>query len=64
MIPSLFLTGKSLDHNLTYVGIVFGWELVQFGILVISVATVIYVLDCYPNASAEVSALINFVRVA
>ena len=34
------------------------------GIMLISVAIVTYVLDCYPNASGEVSALINLGRVA
>jgi MFS family permease len=63
MILGLILTGQTLQHRLHWVGLVFGWGMAQFGILIISVATVTYVLDCYSNASGEVSALINFGRV-
>ncbi|KAL2843356.1 major facilitator superfamily domain-containing protein [Aspergillus pseudoustus] len=63
MIPGLILVGQTLEHHLHWAGIVFGWGLVQVGILNISVAMVTYVLDSYPNASGEVSALVNFARV-
>ena len=64
MIPGLILVGQTLHLNLHWVGLVFGWGMVQVGIMLISVAIVTYVLDCYPSASGEVSALINLGRVA
>lgn len=64
MIPGLVLVGQTLNSRLLWVGIMFGWGLVQAGIMLISVAIVTYVLDCYPNAPGEVSALINLGRVA
>ena len=64
MIPGLVLVGQTLHYQWHYVGLIFGWGMAQFGIMLISVATVTYVLDCYPSASGEVSALINLGRVA
>ena len=64
MIPGLVLVGQTLHLHLHWVGLVFGWGMVQVGIMLISVAIVTYVLDCYPGASGEVSALINLGRVA
>ncbi|RFU25948.1 hypothetical protein B7463_g10390, partial [Scytalidium lignicola] len=64
MIPGLVLVGETLQNHLHWVGIVFGWGMFQFGVMLVSVATVAYVLNCYPRASGEVSALINFGRVA
>ena len=64
MIPGLVLVGQTLEKHLQYAGIIVGWGMVQLGILLISVAIVTYVLDCYPIASGEVSALINLGRVA
>jgi hypothetical protein len=63
MIPGLVLVGETLQHHLHWVGIVFGWGMFQVGVMLVSVATVAYVLDCYPSASGEVSALINLGRV-
>ncbi len=63
MVPGLVLVGQTLQHHLHWVGIVFGWGMFQFGVMIVSVATIAYVLDCYPTASGEVSALINFARV-
>ncbi len=64
MIPGLVLFGQTVSLRLHWIGIVFGWGMVQVGIMLISVAIVTYVLDCYPSASGEVSALINLGRVA
>jgi MFS family permease len=64
MIPGLVLVGQTLHRHLPWVGLVFGWGMTQFGIMIISVAIVTYVIDCYPSASGEVSALINFGRVS
>ena len=63
MVPGLVLVGQTLAKHLHWVGIVFGWGIFQFGMMIVSVATVAYVLDCYPTASGEVSALINLGRV-
>ncbi|KAG9662258.1 hypothetical protein KCU76_g19151, partial [Aureobasidium melanogenum] len=38
------------------------WGLYVFGIMITTVALVAYNLDSYPEASGEVSALINFAR--
>ncbi|KIW83165.1 hypothetical protein Z517_02409 [Fonsecaea pedrosoi CBS 271.37] len=63
MVPGLVLVGEALQRHWHWVAIVFGWGMFQFGVMVVSVATVAYVLDCYPSASGEVSALLNFARV-
>lgn len=63
MVPGLVLVGQTLEHHLHWAGIVLGWGMFQFGVMIVSVATVAYVLDCYPTASGETSALINFARV-
>ena len=63
MVPGLVLVGQALTHHLNVAAIVFGWGMEVVGIMVTSVATIAYVLDCYPTASGEVSALINMARV-
>lgn len=63
MIPGLVLVGQTLQRHLHWAALVFGWGMFQFGVMVVSVATVAYALDCYPSASGEVSALINLGRV-
>jgi MFS family permease len=63
MIPGLVIVGETLQHKLSVAGVVFGWGMDVFGVLVTSVATVAFALDCYPTASGEVSALINLARV-
>lgn len=64
MVPGLVLMGQTLQHRLNVAGIVFGWGMDVFGVMITSVATVAFVLDCYPTASGEVSALINMARVS
>jgi MFS family permease len=64
MIPGLVLVGQTLKHHLSVTALVFGWGMNVVGVMLTSVATVAYVLDCYPTASGEVSALINMGRVA
>ncbi|KEF53283.1 uncharacterized protein A1O9_10731 [Exophiala aquamarina CBS 119918] len=63
MVPGLVIVGVTLQHKLSVAGIVFGWGMDVFGLMVTSVATVAFALDCYPSASGEVSALINMARV-
>jgi MFS family permease len=62
MIPGLVLVGQTLDKHLHWVGIVFGWGMYQGGVMVVSVAVVAFIFDCYPERPSEVSALINFGR--
>ena len=64
MIPGLILLGQALEKHLNIGAIIVGWGLYTVGVMITSVATVAYILDCYPSASGEVSALINFARVA
>ena len=64
MVPGLIVIGQALKHHLNIGVIIIGWGMFQFGVMITSVATVAYALDCYPSASGEVSALINFGRVA
>ena len=64
MIPGLVIVGQTLQHHLSVTALVFGWGMNVVGVMLTSVATVAYVLDCYPTASGEVSALINMGRVA
>lgn len=64
MIPGLVIVGQTVQYRLNIAGIIMGWGMFTFGVMVMSVATLAYVLDCYPTASGEVSALINFARLA
>lgn len=63
MVPGLVIVGETLQHKLSVAGVVMGWGIYKFGVMITSVATVTFVLDCYPSASGEVSALINLARV-
>jgi MFS family permease len=63
MVPGLIVVGVTIQNQLSVAGIVFGWGMDVFGVMVTSVATVAFALDCYPSASGEVSALINMARV-
>lgn len=64
MIPGLIIVGQALAHLLSWGAIVMGWGMYVFGVMVASVATTAYALDCYPTASGEVSAFVNFARTA
>jgi hypothetical protein len=41
-----------------------GWGMYVFGVMIASVAITAYALDCYPTGFGEVSAFVNFSRVA
>lgn len=62
MIPGLVVVGQTLEYHLHWVGIVFGWGMYQAGVMVVSVAVVAFIYDCYPGSPGEVSALVNFGR--
>jgi MFS family permease len=61
-VPGLILVGQTLENHLHWAGIIFGWGMYQMGVMVISVAIVAFIYDCYPERSGEVSALVNFGR--
>ncbi|OAL19027.1 hypothetical protein AYO22_10356 [Fonsecaea multimorphosa] len=63
MVPGLVLLGQSFEHLLHWLGVAFGWGIYIFGAMLSSVAITAYALECYPQASGEVSAFINFMRV-
>ncbi|KAI6087495.1 hypothetical protein F4821DRAFT_235950 [Hypoxylon rubiginosum] len=62
MVPGLVLVGQTLEKHLHLVGIIFGWGMYQVGIMVITVAVVAFIYDCYPENPGEVSALIGSSR--
>lgn len=62
MIPGLIVVGQTLEKHLSYVGIIFGWGMYVFGVMLATVAITAYCLDSYGSASSEVSGLLNFAR--
>lgn len=63
MLPGLIVTGQTLEKHLSYAGIVMGWGIYVFGVMLASVAITAYLLDSYPTASSEVAGFLNFARV-
>ncbi|KAH5586548.1 hypothetical protein HBI24_079490 [Parastagonospora nodorum] len=63
MIPGLIIVGQTLEKHLHYAGIVMGWGMYVFGVMLATVAITAYALDSYGSASSEVSGLLNFARV-
>jgi hypothetical protein len=62
MIPGLIIVGQTLEKHLSYAGIVMGWGMYVFGVMLATVAITAYALDSYGSASSEVSGLLNFAR--
>ncbi|THX05344.1 MFS general substrate transporter [Aureobasidium pullulans] len=62
MIAGLVGLGFALEEGYRYMLTSLFWGLYVFGIMISTVALVAYNLDSYPEASGEVSALINFAR--
>ncbi|KAL9056530.1 MAG: hypothetical protein Q9162_002906 [Coniocarpon cinnabarinum] len=62
MIPGLILLGQALQKHLLWVGIMFGWGMFVFGVMIASVAVTAFLLDCYQNGSGEVGGFINLAR--
>ncbi|ORY78923.1 major facilitator superfamily domain-containing protein [Leucosporidium creatinivorum] len=62
MIPGLVIVGQALHLQLNIAAVIIGWGMYVVGVMVASVAVTAYVLDCYPSASGEVSALVNLSR--
>lgn len=63
MIPGLVLAGQALQFKWSYGVIVIGWGMYVFGVMICSVCTTAYILDCYPNAAGEVMGFMNLARV-
>ncbi|KAF2741843.1 MFS general substrate transporter [Sporormia fimetaria CBS 119925] len=63
MVPGLIIVGQTLDKHLSYAGIIMGWGMYVFGVILATVAITAYALDSYGSASSEVSGLLNFARV-
>ena len=64
MIPGLIIVGQTLEKHLSYAGIIMGWGMYVFGVMLATVAITAYALDSYGSASSEVSGLLNFARGA
>jgi hypothetical protein len=62
MIPGLIIVGQTLQNHLSYAGIIMGWGMYTFGVMLATVATTAYLLDSYGSASSEVSGLLNLAR--
>lgn len=62
MIPGLIIVGQTLEKHLSYAGIIMGWGMYVFGVMLATVAITAYALDSYGTASSEVSGLLNFAR--
>jgi hypothetical protein len=62
MIPGLVIVGQTLEKHLSYAGIVMGWGMYVFGVMLATVAITAYALDSYGSASSEVAGLLNFAR--
>ncbi|KAI0021778.1 major facilitator superfamily domain-containing protein [Xylariomycetidae sp. FL0641] len=59
MVAGLILLGQALHHRWHYMGTAVSWGLYVFGIMITTTAVSSYNLDCYPEASGEVSAWVN-----
>ncbi|GAA5873270.1 hypothetical protein JCM16303_001076 [Sporobolomyces ruberrimus] len=62
-VAGFVLLGASYEKKLPVVGLIFGWGMAEFGILINTVAVYAYLNNCFPSHQGEVSALINWARV-
>ncbi|RFU32155.1 hypothetical protein B7463_g4142, partial [Scytalidium lignicola] len=62
MVPGLVVLGQVLQKHLHWIGIVFGWGMYTCGACMVSVALFAYMADSYPNATGEISAILNLSR--
>jgi len=62
MVAGLVLMGFALERGYHFMITAFAWGLYVFGIMVTTVAITSYNLDCYPEGSGEVGALLNEAR--
>ena len=61
-IIGLALVGQCLGNGWHFMATSVTWGLYVFGMMIITVGVSSYCLDCYPEASGEVSAWVNFSR--
>ncbi|KAI0477390.1 MFS general substrate transporter [Xylariaceae sp. FL0804] len=59
MVVGLVILGQSLENGWHYMVTSVAWGLYVFGIMITTTAVSSYNLDCYPEASGEVSAWVN-----
>jgi MFS family permease len=62
IITGLIVMGFALERHYHYMVTAVGWGLYVFGIMIMTVGINAYNLDCYPQASGELTAWINFAR--
>lgn len=62
MIVGLVLVGQALQNAWHFMALSVSWGMYTYGIMITTVAISSYCLDAYPEASGEVSALLNFAR--
>ncbi|KAH8887308.1 MFS general substrate transporter [Thozetella sp. PMI_491] len=62
-IVGLIVFGQTLEKQLSWVGLAFGWAMLCFNTLASMTVISAYVLDCFPEHAALASAWINFWRV-
>ena len=62
MVPGLAIVGQTLQFHWNVAGIILPWGIYLVGVMISTVCTSAYVLDCYPNAAGEVMALLNLAR--
>lgn len=62
MLAGLVLIGFCLQNGYHYMITAVAWGSYVFGIMITTVALNAYDLECYPEASGEVAAWINFAR--
>lgn len=63
MVPALVLIGQALAKRLSWVAIALGWGMYVFGAVTEAVCSTAYLVDAYPHASGELSAILNFFRL-
>jgi len=62
-IGGLILFGQSFQHQLSWIGVAFGWGMLCFGTLGTTTAVSSYILDVFPHHAALASAWILSARV-
>src|SRR5262245_17221214 len=58
MIPGLIIVGQTLEKHLSYAGIIMGWGMYVFGVMLATVAITAYALDSSGTARSGVSGLL------
>lgn len=58
----LVLYGQTLQHQISWLGLAFGWALNAFGLLAATTVVSAYILDTFPDHAALASSWLNFWR--